>query len=313
MRMSNAIVSLVLVVLSSTGIANTPSVINEQYSKYTLEEFTAMEIPLVADQATRIIFPFVLDNPGFEPTLKYSIKPGDVFSVTEATDVKGQNVLILENSQEPEAVAALFDDSYNYTPILGQFFLSVNGYNLSIRLKTSADPSEQIQNIVFDLSEDERSHLIDVEVQRYKDELDRQLEEEMTGVDDRAQSYGVQYIADVLLADPKTKRVRIEEESEDQSIQFYAESFESYGDMYFALRYEVKNDGPGTLFLEHVEHFIVDGDRKVPVDGFGRCEGRIERGETQECVFVSENSDFPDAGKITTEFGTPDGIQVVTW
>lgn len=313
MRIFRSILTAPLIGLVGLCYGTDTAAINEQYYRYTLEEFTAMRLQLVADQATRLIFPFVLDSPGFEPTLKYSVKPEAVFSISSADDVKGQNVLVLENNQSPEDVAVLFDSSFNYTPILGQFFLSVNGYNLSIELMTSAVPSDQINNIVFDLSDVKRKHMINQELEKYQAQIDREYQGQLDALDEQARKYGMEYIADVILSKPKTTRVRIEKISDDRSLVFYAETLENYDDLYYVIRYEVTNDGPKSLFIEAVEHRIQADNSERLIEGFSNCSGRLERGQTLRCVHVSEDAEMMKAKRIMTRVLSTDGEQVISW
>lgn len=308
-------VSFFMVAVSGTFVfaeeGDLPGVENH-YHRFELEEFTSMELVLTPDQATRLIFPFVLTNPGFEPDLTFSVTPTEVFRVSKPSDVQDQNVMLLENIQGPEEIRAALNNG-GYQPTLGTFFLSVNGYNLSIRLKTSLQPNEQIENVVFDLSDEDRNHLIDLEVARYQEQLNAQLEREREKLDELAQEHAVHYVAQVLNSEPKTNTVRVERISADKNLALYADVIEEYGDAYYALRFELTNDGPKTLFIEDIRHFFVEGEAESALDGYTDCSGRFERGETIRCITVSQDAKWADASRVRTELVTESGIKEVVW
>ena len=94
---------------------------------------------------------------------------------------------------------------------------------------------------MFDLSPSERQHLIDVEIKKYKDELTANLSEEISKVDDKARTQGVKYINDVILNDPKTRRIKADTDSIDREYQLYIDSIDNYNDIYYVVNYEVSN------------------------------------------------------------------------
>lgn len=284
-----------------------------QYHHYTLEEFTSMELHLVADQATRLIFPFVLSDESFEPRINYSIVPEDVFSVTRVENVQGQPILILENSLTADQVASQFSGDYNYRPVRGQFFLSVAGYNLSIRLTTSAKPDDQLANVVFDLTQEDRQHLINLELERRKEALTQQLEQERSQIRDQAQELALDELMHVVSVSPESNSLRHERRSEDRNILYYADYVADYDDTYYALHFSLQNDGPATVFIEDIQHYVVNGEDSRRLDGQHSCQGRLERREEVDCVLITTDASIMSAPRVKAEVVTTDGTHEVVW
>ena len=269
-----------------------------QYRNYELKEFTAMKLYLVADQATRIIFPFQLDNESFTPRVNYAITPNEVFAVTRAEDIEGQPILILENIQSPEEVNALVNSRFEYQPIRGQFFLSVAGYNLSIELETSLKPNDQVPNVVFNLTEDDRKHLIDRDVERLRASMEAEFGQEKERLAERAQDLAKDELAKALLNEPDRKWVRIESRSDDDALVYYAEQLVNYSVTYYGLHFTLFNDGPETLFIDDIEHQAIAGDSQRLIQGKTTCLGRLDRAEEKRCILVSTDSVLMQAKQI---------------
>lgn len=286
---------------------------DDQYHHYTLDEFTSMELHLVADQATRLIFPFVLSDEAFEPRINYSIVPEDVFSVTRVENIQGQPILILENSLTADQVASQFSGDYSYRPIRGQFFLSVAGYNLSIRLITSAKPDDQLANVVFDLTPEDRQHLINLELERHKESLSQQLEQERGQIREQARELALDELMLVVRASPTTNWLRYERRSQDRNLLYYVDHVAAYDDTYYALHFSLQNDGPGTVFIEDIQHYVVNADANRRLNGRHSCLGRLERRQEVDCVLITTDASVMSARRVKAEVVTSEGTHEVTW
>ncbi len=304
---------LFLTCLSSLAIASQPVKIKDQYYQYQLEENTSMVLYLAPDLKTRLIFPFALDNQALKPDVKHSITPQDVFSVSSVQGNDGQNTIELWNAQTPSTVASLMDGYGFYPETIGIYTLSVGGYNLSIRLKTTNDLSKHLENIVFDLAEDDRRHLIDLEINRYKDDIDKQYQQKLADLDESAKGYGAEYVAQVLAAKPKISRIKLDMFSAEKDFSLYIDSVEKYDEDYFALRFEIGNLTGDNLVVDNIEHIGVFSSKEMPFEGADNCKVRMERKEVLRCVFVTDDSQLMKVKHVKTIVSTSVGRFEFEW
>src|SRR5690606_37676766 len=143
------------------------------FKEVELKEFTSLQLQILPDAGTQLIFPFLLDNPDLLPSLKVQLTNANGFLVpTEQKDIevllKGQNTLSIMGKANPEAPGAIY---------LGNLFISIGGYNLSIGLRTTFDITEHVSNIIFRVDEQAREHMVESAVKRKTKTLDEEYKE----------------------------------------------------------------------------------------------------------------------------------------
>ena len=247
-----------LILLASQIVAHAEAadpLVRQQYRHYGLSEFTALKLSLVADQATRLVFPFKLNQE--DVPLGFVVSPSEVFAAE--LDSSSPNILILKNVMSPKEVQARIDATVIYHALQGQFFLTVDGYHLSIELTTSLRPTDQVANVVFEVSGEDRDYLIDRGVERKTAELKASVQAEREKLKTIAQQLAELELARALQADPERQWLRFDVESDNGDLVYYAEQTEKFVDQYVALRFSLVNRGPAPLFIDAIDHFAIDG------------------------------------------------------
>ena len=155
MTFTGAVVLSLLSLLFSCGGA---FAFSGKVQRVTLKEQTQVSLRIVPNLGTRLIFPFILDDPELKPPLNYKLTNAQDFAVARTLDaLAGQNVFLIT--------------AHGKSGAIGKLYLSVNGYNLALNLVLSHRLSDHISDIYFDLGEDERQFLITKRVEQITEEL----------------------------------------------------------------------------------------------------------------------------------------------
>ncbi len=130
-----------------------------EVQRITLHEQTQIAIKLVPDLGTRLIFPFILDDPQLKPPLNYKLTNTRDFTVARTLDALiGQNVFLVTTNGRVGAV--------------GKLYISIAGYHLALNLGISNRIDDHISDIYFNLTEEDRQFLIANEIANAKSALE---------------------------------------------------------------------------------------------------------------------------------------------
>jgi len=276
-----------------------------------LKEFTELQLEILPDAGTQLIFPFVLDNPDLTPELKVRLTNSDGFQIEdEGNDmlslVKGQNTLSIigKYSEDPGAIH------------LGNLFITIGGYNLSIALKTTYDTTHAISNVIFDIDDSTRTHLIDAAIKRRTDELDKSYKERMAALDQQAQADALSHVAIMATAHPDTTNYKEEGniELDKERVVVYADKLVNYENKYFVLLFELDNKSRGDIALDTVDLYALDGeDKEQHIAGSFNCEKRLNADTSSKCSFATQAKEIGDAPKLRLDLKTSRGQGSFVW
>lgn len=128
--------------------------------KVTLLEQTQFSLKVVPKLGTRLIFPFILDDPELKPPLNYKLtNTNDFFVTRNLNTLAGQNVFLITTKGQKGAI--------------GKLYMSIAGYNIAINLIVSNNINDHISDIYLDLTKDDRSFLITKEIDQIKNNLNK--------------------------------------------------------------------------------------------------------------------------------------------
>ena len=121
-----------------------------------LSEFTRLTIDIVPDLGTRFVFPFVLDEQTNARTVPFTSNMTSSVFISDRKD--GRNTFVV--------TVALPEDADPKAQYLSNFFVTVAGYNIAVRLRTTNDLRKHVDDINFVLGDKARTHLIDEEIEK---------------------------------------------------------------------------------------------------------------------------------------------------
>ncbi len=274
-----------------------------------LEEFTTLQLDIMPHAGTQLIFPFELDNPFLKPALKIRLTNGKGFQVPSDdnaldTYVSGKNTItIVGKANEKNAV------------LLGNLFINVGGYNISIALRTTYHVSKHSPNIVFEEDDEARNHMVESMVRErtkyYEEKLAKIKEDNEKSLDDSS----LIHLAKV--ARMKKKIVKFKEEGSitlnGNRIVVFADQIQSYGDLYHSFLFELENKSSNDFRISGIDIIVYNEGGEHSLLGSMDCADRIESGQNTKCVFTTSKGILKDNGKMKIVLKTDRGVGEFSW
>lgn len=279
------------------------------YHDQLLDVRTSMELFLAPNLSTRLIFPFILDSEDLSPSLKYSVTPDTVFKVSKSEDIEGKNVLLIQYSESPEDIQEnIAANNGKYYPHLGQLFLSIGKYNLSVSLVSTLKLDNHKRNIVFDLSNSDETLLIDHKVDAIRESLNADYDTKVAGLKETAREMSMEVIAELLSERPKIHNIQTEERSDDRTISLYVGKLSVYND-YTSVEIELSNNTSQQKDLGNLFMTADSGD----IEGIDTCQDFLDPKETIKCIFLTKITDLHNSKKVITKITVDNKDQVFKW
>jgi len=283
-----------------------------KFKKVALQEFTSLILEIMPDAGTQLIFPFELDNKELSPALKIRLTNTDGFDVphTEAEVqvlLKGQNTISILGKPNLNSPNAVYQ---------GNLFITIGGYNLSIALKTTYEPKRHISNIIFDISQIGRDHLIENMVARKTKNLDKKYQRKLNDLDTRAKQMSLLHIAKMATNDSDSTNYKEDGDIEidGKRIVVYSDRLISYGNDYFVLLFSLENyssDDFTLLRSELTAHTEKGYD--VALKGSFNCATRLNADTTNECTFATTDKNILTALRLSLSINTDRGEGSFKW
>jgi hypothetical protein len=299
---------LILLFVSLSSFSNSLE-IEPIFEKVELKEFTSLSLNIMPDTGTQLIFPFTLDNPELTPNLKIKLSNSDGFWVptteTEIKQLEGQNTLnILGNA-----------DSDGSPKHLGILNISVGGYNLTIALKTVYDPRKIKTNIVFNIPDEKREHMVEKSVERYTASIDKEYKDKLNNLEALARKNALNYVGDIVLNEPDVESFKIETESviDNNRLLIFSDRIESYNDSFFVFIYEVENYSSVDFKVNNFSFFGLKNDLETMYDGKNNCPSLIKSGGKYKCTFTTLDKSAIDLDEYKIILNTDRGEGVFKW
>ncbi len=230
-----------------------------------------------------------------------------VFTTDTRPDViKNQNTIVIGIS--PDSASG------TVPKYIGDYFLSVDGYNISIRLETTNRVSEHVDNVIFELTDEQREQIIDKQVQA-------RLAGMGGGCAADAQSgqpvqTALQAVGSVTLDNPKNRRIKEEfviKTAEGAAVEIYLDRMAIYKD-YAVLIAEIKNLNSYPLGVDGFSmlHVSNEGVQRDIVGGFS-CPPEIKRSRKARCAYTFPLTDLDNKGKYRIVLQTDRGFAEAEW
>jgi hypothetical protein len=282
-----------------------------EFRRVQLEENTMLNLSVMPDAGTQLVFPFELDNPDLKPSLKIRLTNPDGFSVpTDPKDIEtllqGQNTITIEGKANPNDPGAKY---------LGNLFITIGGYNISIALKTTYDTTQHVSNIIFDIKDETREHMIESAVARKTERLDKQYEEKMAALDEKAARLSLNHVAIMAMETPSTTNFKSDGRVpiDDYSITVFADKVTQFGQKYHILLFDLENRTSVDFTVQDLELVAIDGDRERTIEGSFECDPRLNADTTLKCSFATLEETMDDANRLQLKIVTDRGEGSFKW
>lgn len=292
--------------------AGLPTQIKPTYKEVDLSEFTSLSLDIMPDAGTQLIFPFTLDSPDLIPPLKYQLTNQDGFYFVK--DSKDLQVQV--NGQNTLSIIGVPADPDEKPVHIGNLFLSVGGYNLTVSLRTTYDPAKHVTNVVFKIPDDRRNHLIEKAAERKIAQLQKNYDEKMKRLDIEAASSSLAHVAAMALEDPTTTSFKTEQDLDisDKRIIVYIDRILDYNGKYQVLLFDMENHNSSDFAVENLTISTLSdkaGERNI--SGYFKCDKRLRGDEINKCSFVTTDRKVLDGEKLKLTVGTDRGNGAITW
>lgn len=300
-----------IALLSVVPMVQAEPKITPQFKPVQLKEFTTMELKVMPDAGTQLIFPFKLDNPELQPALKIRLTNSNGFEVPHTPEdieryLVDQNTITILGKVNDQAPGAKY---------LGNLFINIGGYNISIGLRTTLNVNEHVSNIVFQISDKERDHLVENLVVRRTKELERSYQEKLKGIDNIAMEKSLSYVAAITGMGNKTTRFKEEGEIklDDTRLEVFVDKVMNYENTFAVMVFELRNNSSQTLQFNNIDIVSIEGDIEKTISGSSKCVDDLTKGEKAVCRFATLDMEFPKAKKLRLKVNTNKGEGAFEW
>lgn len=282
-----------------------------EFRSVDLKENTMLNLEVMPDAGTQLVFPFELDNPDLLPTLKIRLTNPNGFSVpTEPSQVeallKGQNTITIEGKANPNDPGAVY---------LGNLFITIGGYNISIALKTTYDTTRHVSNIIFNIDDETREHMIEAAVKRKTERLDKEYKEKMAAVDERAKEMSLTHVAIMAKRTPEATNYKADGRInfDDYSVTVFANKLMKWDEKYYVLLFDLENRSSVDFTVQQLELIAVNGQSERTVQGAFDCDSRVNADATVQCSFATLSEGMKNAKRLKLRMVTDRGQGEFQW
>ena len=214
-----------------------------------LHKRTTLTVYVVPDLGTRFSFPFILDEQDSYVPFTLNITNPAFVNGRE----KGRNYFVITAPVRSEG------------SMLGNVFVSVAGYEISVELRTTNDLSKHYSDIVFTLTSEAREELIQQSIAQRTAALEQEYKKKFEELDAAAEQKAIARVGRLAIMKPDIKRIKEESRLKlpnGDSIVLYVDQVVNY-DPYSIYLFNVEADsGSKGLTILDAKLFSVDADTK---------------------------------------------------
>ena len=281
-------------------------VLKPGFQRVDLKEFTSLTLNILPDAGTQLIFPFMLDNPTLKPAIKIDNTNAEAFSVP-ATEAKAETILVDQNT-----ITIIGNRQAGQ---LGNLFVNVGGYNIVIGMRTVTDVREVSPSVIFELGEEDRTHLITHTIDRYKASLKSAHDKAMQNIGRQAKEEALAYVGELVLKRPSTTPFKISKvvDLEGRRLKVYIDELVTY-DSFHTVVFELDNPNSQDLRIDGISLTVIDEDEVThQVTGQSKCPDLIEGGEEVRCTLTTLANSAADPIEYQLTISTDIGSGTASW
>ena len=271
-----------------------------------LTEFTRITVDILPDLGVRLIFPFILDSSKLQPQFKKELTNENIFDVAvDGDSIKGQNTISI-TVKKPDSGGATFQNN----TYLGNLFLSVDGYNITILLRTTVNMNDHFSDVVFKPDEKARDFLVEKEVQHIRKVQNEEYQKRLQELDKQALKKSISRLGEVILQNPDIKRIKEDKIASSPSgevLNVYLDQFVDY-DSYSTLILAYDHPGNDPFVIKDITVSSGDMDTGiVTIDSSYYCN------TDSKCAIATMDQSLAERDVLTLIFSTSKGTFELSW
>jgi len=294
------LLSLVLLTLPATSIAK------PNHLDIELKNLTTLTLKFYPGMGTRFTFPFLLDNDD-----DYVPYTNDNTNSTVFVPIKrqnGRNFFVI--TIPPEHVSEKED--------IGNMFITVAGYQISIEMLSTKNRKEHVSDIRFLMGEKAREDLIQHAIEQRSKALEQSYKDKFAQLEVQTEKRALGKVGMLALYEPDEIRIKeeavLELKNGDETVLF-VDSALIYPE-YTIFSFEIENDSSKNhVAVQDAKLFAIDdkGGQKIPLDTAKEIPKRVEPRGAATGVIVVDNSTLDSKKQLTLEVLTDGGSIQAVW
>ncbi len=291
------------IIIASLLLVNVAIAADKNYDTVELKEFTSIDLHLVPDLGTRLIFPFIIDDPTHKPPFAMKMTNGSLFetSFDQQQEALGQNSMVI-NARAPKSGGVPMG-------MLSDLFLSVDGYNISIRLHMTGNMDKHRQNIVFTLSDEQRLTLIERQVEARVQQALGELARKEQQLDRRTESIAISNMGVIAMHKPRITHLKERLKNTvvtGERIDIVAQAFRNYKDQYYMLEFDIDNKSTKSLSVDSLDVYSVSKQAQEPIAVSFHCDENhiIDADSVKRCLAITSDPLLLRAAKLELQVST---------
>lgn len=267
-----------------------------------LHKRTTLTVYVVPDLGTRFSFPFILDEQDSYVPFTLNITNPAFVNGRE----KGRNYFVITAPVRSEG------------SMLGNVFVSVAGYEISVELRTTNDLSKHYSDIVFTLTNEAREELIQQSIAQRTAALEQEYKKKFEELDATAEQKAIARVGRLAIKKPDTKRIKEESRLKlpnGDSIVLYVDQVVNY-DPYSIYLFNVEADsGSKGLTILDAKLFSVDADTKQvrPIESAKDVPTRVQPNQEVQGAITVLGSALNPNNLLRLQVVTDKGMVEAQW
>lgn len=267
-----------------------------------LHKRTNLVVYVVPDLGVRFTFPFILDEQDAYVPYTLNITNPSFIDKRE----KGRNYFVItEKAGSP-------------SNMLGDVFMTVAGFEISIELRTTNDLSKHYSDIVFDLTDEAREALIQQGIAQRTLALEQEYKKKFEDLDAAAEQKAIAMVGRLAIKKPDTHRINEETKLKlpnGDAVVLYVEQAVDY-DPYSIILFSVAadSDSKGLTILD-AKLFSIDANTKQarPIESSKDVPSRVQPDQEVKGAITVLGAGLNPKNLLRLQVVTDKGVVQAEW
>lgn len=267
-----------------------------------LHKRTNITVFVPPDLGARFSFPFILDEQDSYVPFTMDITNSLFIPARE----KGRNYFVIT----PKVGSP--------SGMLGNVFITVAGFEITVELRTTNDLAKHYSDIVFELTQEAREQLIQQKIAQRTKALEQEYATKFAALDEIAEKKAVALVGRLAITEPRTRSIKEEAvlkmPSGDKALLYVDQAVEYSTYSIYLFDLEADSGSKGMSILD-ARLFGVDAATKEqhPIDGFKTVPERVQPGNIGKGSLTVQTSSLVPGEILRLQVVTDKGVLEAEW